>query len=231
MPMTTSSNELHELRFDVKIETEEVREALAFSATEYHRWLGYLKRQRLEVANWVSAVGRTNLLIGSKSAWIKAYLLARGRYQRELFMGFRRWDGAGGQQWLQRGKKKFDLRHLRKQSIAALGTRLRTAGLIGVDGMFGRQCALRCQRTCGVIPTELSSAILWLERNPSARGLGHALGLLWKAREDAAISRSIRLVPEPAWILDAEKIRHTERNAQKREWKRRKRETTRIARG
>jgi hypothetical protein len=212
--------------WDVEEEVRVVqeREGERLSAVEFHRWLGYLKRQRLEVAHWIGAIGRTNLLIGSKTVWIKAYLLARGRYQRELFMGFRRFDGAGGAQWLEKGGKKLDLRHLRKQSIASLGARLRAERLISAEGIEGRQCALRCQRTCFGIPGELSRAITWLERNPTASGLGMALGFLWKAREEAAISRSIRLVPEPWWILEAEKIRHAERNTQKREWKRRNRE-------
>jgi hypothetical protein len=189
---------------------------------EYHQWLGFLKRQRLEISNWVYAVTRTNLLIGSKSAWLKAYALARGRYQRELLMGFKRWDGAGGTAWLERGGKKLDLRHLRKESIAALRKRLKLEGVTW-DENNGRQCALQCTRPNPFVPEEASKAITVLSHDPTARGLGEALGLLWKAREEAGISRSIRFVPEPGWLLDGEQVRHERRNAQKRAWKIRRR--------
>lgn len=194
------------------------------SAREWHYWLGYLKSQRQEIAHWITTIGRTNLLIGSKRVWLEAYALARGHYQRELLFGFRRWDGAGGKEWLMKAGKKLDLRHLRKTSIAAFDVRLKAAGIIRENE--GRQRALGCRRTLALIPEELSRIIRMLERRATAEMLGYVLGKLWVIREEAGIDRTIRLVPEPAWLLEGEKNRRERRKMQKREWKRRRREST-----
>ena len=193
------------------------------SAREWHHWLGYLKSQRQEIAIWITTIGRTNLLIGSKRAWLEAYALARGHYQRELLFGFRRWDGAGGKEWLMKGGKKLDLRHLRKVSIAAFDARLKTAGIIKENE--GRQRALGCRRTLAHVPEELNRIIRMLERSPTAETLGYALGKLWAIREEAGIDRTIRLVPEPRWLLEGEKNRRERRKMQKRQWKKRRQES------
>lgn len=199
------------------------------SAREWHHWLGYLKSQRQEIAHWITTIGRTNLLIGCKRAWLEAYALARGHYQRELLFGFRRWDGAGGKEWLMKGGKKLDLRHLRKTSIAAFDARLKLAGIVKEND--GRQRALGCRRTLAHIPEELSRIIRMLERCATAEMLGFVLGKLWTIREEAGIDRTIRLVPEPAWLLEGEKNRRERRKMQKKQWKRRRQESLTIKNG
>jgi hypothetical protein len=236
--MSTKGDKFDPLRFsddDDGDDERQISEALGskisppdLSAREWHHWLGYLKNQRQEIAIWITTVGRTNLLIGSKRAWLEAYALARGHYQRELLFGFRRWDGAGagGKEWLMKGGKKLDLRALRKISIAAFDARLKTMGIIKENE--GRQRALGCRRTLTHVPEELNRIIRMLERSPTAETLGYALGKLWTIREEAGIDRTIRLVPEPRWLLEGEKNRRERRKMQKRQWKKRRQESLSI---
>lgn len=203
------------------------------TSAELHQWIGWIKRQRHEIYAWVSMMNRTNLLIGSKAAWLKAYALARGRYQRETLMGFRRWDGAGGKEHHFVKGKKLDLRHLRKKSLHAFAERLIAAKLTKTSDVFGRQMALGCARIPPTVPSglyvpidpgvsdlqevSLTRVIDLLEKERTVERLGWAIGVVMKFRAEAAIDRSVRIVPEPAWILDGEKIHHERRNAQKRE--------------
>jgi hypothetical protein len=189
-------------------------------AKEWHTWIAWMKEKRQALANYTTMCNRVFLLIGSKECWLRAYVCARGRYQRELLLGFRRWDGTDGKKTIRSGGKDLDGSSLRRKSIKAFILRLASAGLIweAADG-YKKTLAIGCKKVPFALPKRANDAVSYLMRHPTYEALGRCIGWMVYAYEVSEVQSTKRFVPEPAWIFEGEARKVALKKAQKRAWK------------